>query len=184
MKPTRTTSDLFTNLGRKCNQRLYVNIKTQRYFNFRLQCYLCVWNAPPPPRPSNTTMLMRTTRCNGAACRDLNPRVLFREHFDLAGSSAVYRVLRSQVYGALLYDYARLRLRQAKGELRAAQTEIQTLKEDKVALGQALESKAKEVRAQVLQVRTVVAFMSLTLTPVAENARARASKTSLKIGEQ
>ena len=61
-------------------------------------------------------------------------------------------VLRSQGYGTLLYNHSRSCLRQAKGELRAAQTEIRTLKEDKVVLGQALESKAKEVRAQLLQV--------------------------------
>lgn len=35
-----------------------------------------------------------------------------------------------------------------------AQTEIQTLKEEKTALNQALETKAKEVRAQLLQVLT------------------------------
>lgn len=59
-------------------------------------------------------------------------------------------------YGNLLYNYSRLCLRQAKGELRAAQTEIKTLKEDKIVLGQALESKAKEVRAQLLQVRICI----------------------------
>lgn len=42
--------------------------------------------------------------------------------------------------------------RQAKGELRAAQTEIIALKEDKDALGRSLQAKAKEVRTQVLQV--------------------------------
>lgn len=41
---------------------------------------------------------------------------------------------------------------QAKGELRAAQVEINGLKEEKAALDQALDAKAKEVRMQLLQV--------------------------------
>eukprot|EP00903_Cladosiphon_okamuranus_P015241 g14087.t1 len=40
----------------------------------------------------------------------------------------------------------------AKGELRAAQAEIDQLKEDKVVLGKTLDVKAKEIRMQLLQV--------------------------------
>lgn len=41
---------------------------------------------------------------------------------------------------------------QAKGELEAARVEIDGLKEDKAVLTQALETKAREIRMQLLQV--------------------------------
>lgn len=45
---------------------------------------------------------------------------------------------------------------QAKGELRAARAEIDELKEDKAALGKTLDTKAKEIRLQLLQVFAAV----------------------------
>lgn len=49
---------------------------------------------------------------------------------------------------------------QAKGELRAAQVEIDGLKQDKAILGKTLDIKAKEIRMQLLQVFAVTGNMA------------------------
>lgn len=51
---------------------------------------------------------------------------------------------------------------QAKGELRAAQAEIDELKEDKAVLGKTLDIKSKEIRMQLLQVNVLAVVVDTT----------------------
>lgn len=55
---------------------------------------------------------------------------------------------------------------QAKGELRAAQAEIDELKEDKAVLRKTLDTKAKEVRMQLLQVQPLTSETRLSAAPI------------------